>query len=152
MLEESAQVLTVTREGVWVETVRQSACGQCSAAKGCGQKMLASIGQGQRFEVLADNPRRLILQAGDRVVLGLAETAFLKASALAYLLPLVAMIVAAVIAEFIGVSEGGVAVAGLAGLGCGLVVTKLLVSTRSQECQYRPTILRVSEAVASTPS
>ncbi len=152
MIEESGKVIAVTADGVLVETVRQSACNSCRAAKGCGQKLLASVGQGQRFEVLADNPRNLILQAGDQVVLGLAEGAFLKASALAYLLPLVVMIVAAVVAELSGQPEAVVAVAGLLGLALGFGCLKWLVVPGGDQCQFNPEILRTERSGISVNS
>ena len=149
MIEESGVVLSVAEDGVVVETIRKSSCGQCSAAKGCGQKILASIGQGQRFEVLATNPRNLILQQGDEVVLGLAESALLKASAMAYLLPLVLMIVAATFSELAGISEGGVAFSGIGGLFLGLGVTRWLTKSDGKGCQHHPEILRTSGAYTS---
>ncbi|OMH38120.1 SoxR reducing system RseC family protein [Motiliproteus sp. MSK22-1] len=153
MIEEPGLVLSVAEDGVLVETIRKSSCGQCSAAKGCGQKMLASIGQGQRFEVIATNPRRLILQKGDQVVLGLAESALLKASFMAYLLPLVLMIVTATFAELAGFSEGVVAVSGIGGLFMGLGVTRWLTgSDRKTRCQQYPEILRTSGSCTSTVS
>ncbi|MEH6627323.1 MAG: SoxR reducing system RseC family protein [Motiliproteus sp.] len=142
MIEESGRVVEITSKGILVETVRQSACGGCSAAKGCGQKVIASIGQGQRFEVLADNPQQLILHAGDGVVLGLDEGVFLKASSLAYLLPLIFMIVAALIADLLKVSDLMVAVAGFGGLASGLAALRWGVQAGSDHCQFHPEILR----------
>ncbi len=143
MIEETGRVLEVRSNGVMVETIRQSACSSCSAAKGCGQKMLASVGQGQRFEVLASNPRRLIIDAGDQVVLGLAESALLKASMLAYLFPLIAMIVLAGAGELAGMADPWVALLGGLGLFAGLLLVKSWVKQNSDShCQYHPQILR----------
>ncbi|WP_210396704.1 SoxR reducing system RseC family protein [Motiliproteus sediminis] len=142
MLEESAQVIEAADGGVWVETVRQSACSSCSARKGCGQKLLSDIGQGARFRVLARNPRQLVLSPGDPVVLGLAESSLLTASALVYLLPLVTMAVAAVVAQWSGAAEGLVALAGMVGLGLGLLGVRHWGPGRSQDCRYQPEVLR----------
>ncbi len=148
MIEEFARVVAITEQGIWVETVRQSSCSSCSAAKGCGQKLLAAVGQGQRFEVLADNPRKLILQTGDRVVLGLAETALLQASALAYLLPLVTLIIAAVLADLSGQPEALIALFGVLGLALGLGVMKWVVGFGIKRGQFQPEILRTERQAA----
>lgn len=141
MIEETGEVVAVSEEGVLVQTVRQSACSSCSAAKGCGQKLLASVGQGQRFEVLAENPLKLTLQTGDQVVLGLAETALVKASMLAYLLPLVLLAVFAGVAEWLGAAESMVILFALVGLAAGLLGMKWMVSGSSCN-QYQPQVLR----------
>lgn len=142
MIEETGQVVAITEQGVLVQTVRQSACSSCSAAKGCGQKLLASVGQGQRFEVLADNPMKLPLQSGDQVVLGLAETALLKASMLAYLLPLLSLAVFAAVAEYMQVPEYMVVISAVVGLGAGLLAMRWQVSAGQSSEQYQPQILR----------
>ncbi|MCW8885381.1 MAG: SoxR reducing system RseC family protein [Motiliproteus sp.] len=142
MIEESGRVISIDSDGVLVETIRQSACGSCSAAKGCGQKMLASVGQGQRFEVLAENPRNLILHTGDQVMLGLQEQAFLKASAFAYLLPLLTMIAAALMAEVFVTSDIWVAFAGFSGLAGGLLILRWRFKLGRDHCQFSPEILR----------
>ncbi len=142
MIEEIGRVVSIAASGVVVETVRQSACDSCSASKGCGQKMIASVGQGQRFEVVANNPRQLILTVGDEVVLGLAEEAFLKASFLAYLFPLLFMIVAAVLADLMALSDIFIALSGFSGLAVGLVTLKFFVQSDHEHCQYHPEILR----------
>jgi sigma-E factor negative regulatory protein RseC len=40
MLTEQARVVALDAETVWVETIRQSSCGSCSARAGCGHGML----------------------------------------------------------------------------------------------------------------
>lgn len=142
MLEETGEVLSIGGEGVRVQTIRQSSCSSCSAAKGCGQKLLASVGQGQRFEVLAENSLELNLRTGDQVILGLAESALLQASMLAYMLPLLALAAFAGVAQWLGATEHLVIITGIVGLGAGLLLTKWRVSSAASE-QYQPQILRV---------
>lgn len=142
MIEETGEVLAVQSDGVLVQTVRQSACSSCTAAKGCGQKLLASVGQGQRFEVLAENPMKLSVEVGDQVVLGLAETALLKASMLAYLLPLLLLAIFASLAEWLAAPEWVVVIAAIGGLAAGLFAMKWRVSGPACE-EYQPQILRL---------
>lgn len=142
MLEERALVIEVKGAGVLVETVRQSACASCSASKGCGQKLLSDLGQGARFQVLARNPRSLILQQGDSVVLGLEESSFLTASLMLYLLPLFAMMVLALVADWAALPEPLVILAGLGGLLGGLLVVRRWSAGVESGCRYQPEILR----------
>lgn len=142
MLTENGRVIDVGSDGVRIETVRQNACSGCRSQTGCGQKMLAEIGQGQRFEIKAANPLRLILQSGDKVELGIEEASFLQASIMVYLLPLLGLIVAAVLADTLGATEPLVISAGV----FGLLLVFWLVRWRTaqdQQCRYQPQILRV---------
>lgn len=41
MLTEQGVVSGVDSDGIWVETLKASACGQCSARAGCGQRLFA---------------------------------------------------------------------------------------------------------------
>lgn len=141
MLEETGEILALNDEGVLVQTIRQSACSSCSAAKGCGQKLLASVGQGQRFEVLAENPLHLPLQVGDQVVLALEETALLKASVWAYLLPLILLAAFAAIAEYLWAVESMVIIFAIVGLATGMLFTRWRVNSAAP-AEYQPQIIR----------
>jgi len=144
MLEERAQVVETAGQDVLVETIRQSACASCNASKGCGQKLLSEIGQGERFRVLARNPQGYVLQQGDNVVLGLEEASFLSASVMVYLMPLIAMMMLALLADLMQLSEPLVALSGAVGLGGGLLVVRRWGAKAESGCRYRPEVLRKS--------
>ena len=40
---ESGRVVAIEETGVWVETIRSSACGSCAARSGCGHRTLAGV-------------------------------------------------------------------------------------------------------------
>lgn len=143
MLTEQAQVIALESEGVRVETVRRSACSSCRSQSGCGQKLLAEIGQGQRFQVVSGNPLQLLLQPGDIVELGVDENSFLQASAMIYLLPLLGLILSSAMADAAGMIESLVIVAGLLGLLLGFLVVRGWSRRGRQHCRYQPQILRV---------
>ena len=142
MLEERAQVVEPSGGEVLVETIRQSACTACSASKGCGQKLLGDIGRGARFRVVARNPRGLILQQGDSVVLGLEESSFLSASLMVYLLPLLTMMLLALLADGGGLAEPLVVLAGALGLAGGLWGARRWGARSTTGCRYQPEVLR----------
>lgn len=142
MIEESGRVVRVADNQVWVETVKQSACASCSAQKGCGQSLLARVGDGRRLEIQVDNPDHLAVSIDDEVVLGVGERSFITASLLVYLVPVLAMFIFAVIPQQAGFSEPWVIAGGLLGLASGFGLTRLISDRMSQSCSYRPVLLR----------
>tara|TARA_R110002095_G_scaffold215868_1_gene211269 strand:- start:2200 stop:2637 length:438 start_codon:yes stop_codon:yes gene_type:complete len=143
MLTEQAQVVAVEAEGVRVETVRRSGCAGCQSKSVCGQRLLAEIGQGQRFQIVSSNPQHIALKPGDIVELGVQEAPFLQASAMIYLFPLVGLILAAVVAEMAAFAESGVVVSGLLGLFLGFGGVWSWSRSSNKQCRYQPQIVRL---------
>ena len=55
MIEQQARVVEIKEGKLFLQVQRQSACGSCSASKGCGTSVLSNI-VGQKFSRLqADN-------------------------------------------------------------------------------------------------
>jgi sigma-E factor negative regulatory protein RseC len=140
MIEEQARVVAVADGSAWVEVRRRSACGSCSAAGGCGTGALAGLlgERAQRLQVRDD----LGLRVGEQVVIGIPDAALTRASLAAYLLPLLALIAAALLAEAAGAGEGTTALAGLLGLGAGLWLAGRLTGGPLGRERYRPRLLR----------
>lgn len=142
MIETTARVLAVEPGVAWVELRRGSACSGCSAGSGCGTAALAAVlGTSRRRLPVSDG---IGVAVGDRVVIGVAEGALTRASLLAYLLPLMTLLSAASLAQSTGAGEGAVALAGLLGLGLGMLGAGRLTRTAPAEETYRPRLLRLS--------
>ncbi len=96
MLKETGTVVAVDTDGLWVETMQQSACAKCSAKQGCGQQLLNKLSPSQNMTFIkalfTDSSRRHIWVSGDTAVLGVNENALVFAALLAYGLPLTLMI------------------------------------------------------------
>ncbi len=141
MLEEQAIVVEVSSQEVWVETCRQTACQSCSAKSSCGHSLLSKISSGktQRLQVKTDKE----LQVGDQVVLGLDEGAFIRGSALVYLLPLLALIIGALTGEALFGQDSLMSfiLAG-AGLLAGFAYVRWYSWQHRQDAQYQPVVLR----------
>ncbi len=104
MIEEQGRVVAVEQGAVWVETLRKSTCSSCSVKAGCGQGLLEQLGANGRrglIRALCD----LHLNVGDSVVIGVREDLLVRGSLLVYLLPLLGLFAAAVVAEQSGLSE-----------------------------------------------
>lgn len=102
MLTETGRVVGLEGDTAWVETLRHSTCGACSARSGCGHGLLNSARPGSsRALVRARVERKLIgeLQLQDSVEVSLPERSFLHAAMLMYVAPLAAAIAAALAAE-----------------------------------------------------
>jgi len=103
MVEESARVVKVEKDTVWVQAIAKSACGSCQAQKGCGHSLLAKVGQKQIDLPVERNG--IHVQENDQVIIGVPEQAILRSSILMYGLPLLLMIVIALITSSIGLEE-----------------------------------------------
>lgn len=136
MLEGTARVVAVTGGTVWLEAESQSSCGSCSTKKGCGVSVLSGVmgNKAVRFRMPNDFNGRI----GDRVVIGIPEGAVVRASMLAYLLPVVAMIAGALIATGLGGGDAGAAIGAVIGLALGFGGMRL-VSARTE---IQPVFLR----------
>ena len=104
MIEEAGVVVAVDTDGVWVATQRKSTCGSCSAKAACGQGLLNSLSADKkphRINVRTD----LLLREGDQVTLAVSEQSLIRSAFLVYILPLLLMFVAALVADALHLSE-----------------------------------------------
>ena len=143
MIEEHGRVVAVGRGFAWVETARKNACGTCSASSGCGTALVAKLfgERNSRLQVCDE----IGLEVGDSVVIGIADDTLIRASVLAYLLPLAALIMAAFIAESARAPDELGALVGILGLCAGLWVARRLTVGASGRERYRPMVLRRSD-------
>ncbi|CAN7205592.1 SoxR reducing system RseC family protein [Pseudomonas sp. LjRoot71] len=135
MIEEQGRVIAVEAGAVWVETLRQSTCSSCSVKAGCGQGLLDQLGvAGKRGHVRALSD--LSLNVGDSVVIGVREELLVRGSLLVYLLPLLGLFAAAVLAEQLALSEPWVIFSAL----CGFVGACAGVRWRSRQIAADPAL------------
>lgn len=146
MIEERGQVTSAAGEFAWIETYRKPGCQSCSANKGCGTGVLSNY-LGKRMEnIKVINP--IGAKSGDRVIVGLQEGALVLGSLAIYLVPLVLMIIGAFVGQTgatnlgFAASDGVTAVAGLIGLGLGLIWIRFFSSMAATDSRYQPVILR----------
>lgn len=146
MLEETAQVVRIAEDGIWVETRRRSTCSSCAAEKGCGTAALSKVLGNRRslVRVLSDTP----LNVGDEVVIGISEQALVRGSLAVYAVPLLLMLLGAIVGE-LGASqkiwenaESASVLLGLAGLAGGLFWLRLFTGRIKHDQSYQPVVLR----------
>jgi len=135
MLSESGRVIAVEADGVWVETLKLSACGQCRARHGCGQKLLATA-ESNLSCIKALFPNDMYWpqpKLGDAVHIGIEEGALVLGALLSYGIPLLLMLLFVGMVAQLQVAEVFVALAALV----GLVLGGLIVRWKAQTLEVR---------------
>jgi sigma-E factor negative regulatory protein RseC len=144
MIEETAYVVKTDDEFAWVETQRQTTCGQCGAQKGCGTKVLSSVLGKKLTHIKVLNSVQA--EPGDTVVIGLQESSLLKSAVMSYLLPLLLTLLGAITFAYTFDQQSEAVV--LAGALLGFVVSLLLLKRYAKKIKknpaYQPVVLRKS--------
>ena len=136
MIEQPARVLEVLPatssqpERLRIEVARRSACGGCAHASGCGTAALAGLFGERALRLELPMPEATKPPGpGDDIQLGIAPQALLGAAALAYVLPVLLMLLGAGFGEHLAGDALSVPLAAL-GLGAGLALGGLLIRAR----------------------
>lgn len=147
MIETEAVVAGVRDGVVEVRSGGSAGCGRCSTAGGCGGgRTLLGTRPGGGCRVPAHG--ELTVRPGDRVVIGLPESGYLRASVALYLAPLAGMFAAAALAEWLvgrlGLASPDVLVliAGLSGLGAGFLWQRGFNRRMADDPRFRVRLLR----------
>ena len=150
MITEPATVVTVSPEAIWVRCEAQQACARCAEGRGCGGGILGRL-LGDRLRLVRAAPAGEDLKAGDAVVIGLAESALVRASLVMYFVPLVAMLAAAVALRQLGVNgDPGAIAGGGAGLLAGLLYARRFGRRHGSDLRYQPFVVgRVASGAAA---
>ncbi|SFT48004.1 SoxR reducing system RseC family protein [Pseudomonas marincola] len=141
MIEETGRVIAVESGAVWVETLRKSTCSSCSAQAGCGQGLMDKLGVDSRrglVRALSD----LQLNVGDSVVIGVREDLLVRGSLLVYLIPLLGLFAAALLAYAMSLSESLVILSGLFGLVASWFGVRWRSRRVSDDPALQPVVLR----------
>lgn len=153
MIEEYAIVTEVTESFAVLEIERRTACGLCGQKRGCGNATWGKLLGHRQHGFRAKNP--INAHAGDSVVVGVDERAMLSSVFYLYIVPLIAMFIAAILADTFFDAELYVVLAAMLGLLLGFVWVKgFLVGygevKNSRGTQYEPVILRLANKVAES--
>jgi sigma-E factor negative regulatory protein RseC len=147
MLTETGRVIAIEADGLWVETVRRSTCGTCAAQKGCGHGLLHKISDGKRgyIRVLPGEGGIGRYNLDDQVLISIPEEVILRGSFIAYVLPLVAMLLGALTAvRWLPGNEDLLAVLGAAGgLALGFSVVRWHGAHHRSDPNFQPVLLSV---------
>ena len=141
MIIEPATVVRVDGDIVWVRCESQRGCPRCAEGRGCGGGVLGKL-LGDRLRMVRAARGDFPLSAGESVVIGLAETALVRASVAMYLIPLLTMLAAAVVAWRVGgESEAWAISGGLVGFLAGLAHARRFGSRHDTDSRYHPVVI-----------
>lgn len=152
MLTETGRIVACDAQGLWVETIRQSTCGSCSANKACGHSLINSISDGTRslIRVLPGTHSIEQCNINDDVRISIPEEAILRGSFVAYMVPLIGMLVGALLgAELLQLSplmlgsDAAAAVGAVAGLAAGFVLVRRHAHRHRDDASFQPVLLEI---------
>lgn len=124
MSEGIAHVVAVEGAMAWLVPEVGSSCGGCASASACGSKGIgttASRLEARRFQLTNDAG----LRVGERVVVGIRENALLRASLIAYAIPLFTLLTSGALAQWAAGSDVVTMFAMLAGLAVGFGLMRI---------------------------
>jgi len=145
MIEEQATVIDIKDGRLMLQAKVQSSCGSCQAKSGCGTSLLSEV-LGKRFtHFTADNA--IDAQIGDEVIVGIPERSLLSGSFMVYLLPVLSMLLAALLADagLAGAEPGRdllVALSAASGFAAGALLARAYFRQASSKLLYTPVVLR----------
>lgn len=149
MLVESARIVSIEDDCLWVATVQSSTCGKCAAKSGCGQSLLARwSGQDQYLRVLLPTDERSRYLLGESVEIGVPENLVALASLLVYCLPLLMMMVGASIGHFIFRVEWLSILGALSGLMLGACLIRWHAYRSRNDRRMQPQLLERKLTIA----
>ncbi len=122
MIEEFAVVTHRINENVTLEIERRTACGLCGQKRGCGNATWGKLLGHKSSQFIAKNA--IGANVGDSVVVGIEEGAVLSSVFYLYIVPLLTMLIATVLADVLLDNEFYVIVAALIGLLLGFAWVK----------------------------
>ncbi|MDH5784760.1 MAG: SoxR reducing system RseC family protein [Chromatiales bacterium] len=145
MIEESGVVVALDGDHAIVETSRRSSCGECET-KGCGTGTLSQILGRKSQQLRVKNP--VSARPGERVVLGISESALIRGSMAVYMVPLMALLFGGLLGEQVGSQlgaggEGVTILFALLALGLSLLWLGRFNREAATDERYNAVIVRV---------
>lgn len=141
MIREPATIVSVAHGEVWVRCDAQQGCPRCAEGRGCGGGLLGGLLR-DRLRLVRAVGRADGLAAGDRVVIGLAETTLVKAAATMYLVPLGGIVLGALSARGLaGTGDASAIIGGALGFLVALAFVRRYGARRGSDPSFHPRIL-----------
>ena len=140
MLEQSAKVVAVRGDRLWVETQSRSACSHCSST-GCGTSVISRLFGSKRNRL--ELPNSLAARPGEQVMIGIPDELLVRASIWAYLVPIVVMLLLTAAGARLGMAEGLQVLLALVGLASGFILVRWITRRDSYRQGFKPHLLRI---------
>lgn len=141
LVEGIAHVVAVEGDKVWLEPEQTGTCGGCASSGSCGAKGIGTTAnrlEARRFMIA--NPANLVV--GERIVIGIRENTLIKASLVAYAIPLATLFGFGIVAQSLDGRDGITMLAMLGGFVSGLILMRMSASRMSQRGDLAPRYVR----------
>lgn len=138
-MEKVGEVTAVHGEYLEITFCRPADCGHCHACHGARDQMQITL-KGEA-------------QEGDLAVVDMASSTVMKASVIAYILPLCTLLLGVVAGSLLFPQQEAVAgvVGGLIGLAAALLFIAVTEKSRRGKEEWNPTLLRILPKAEQTP-
>lgn len=158
MIEQEVQVIAVEDRRLLVEAERRSSCQSCAVKSGCGTSVLAKWFDKKHLRFYVDKPAEansIETVVGDHVLVGMQESALTQGALTVYLLPLLAMIGAALLADsWLAVSfywrDLIIAASAFVGLILALYIGRFYLHLGHCQQRFNPVLLTTSTVKSPT--
>ncbi|MCZ6560926.1 MAG: SoxR reducing system RseC family protein [Gammaproteobacteria bacterium] len=140
MIRERGCVVRIAGSFAWVSCESRAGCERCAQGKGCGGGLLSKLLGDRLFQLRVPAPDDI--KVGDQVQLGISERALLGASCLVYLLPLFALLMGALLGDFLGGDVPALLLGGSAFFSSFLAL-HVFRDRIARSSRFQPVILRV---------
>lgn len=138
LIEGLARVVAKQDGDVVMEPEQVNACDHCHMADACGSRGGITQSKAKRFPMHNDFGGEI----GDRIVVGIAEGALLRASLVAYGIPLAGLILGGVAGQAAVGSDAGAAICAIVALIFGMGVARLVAKQLTRKGDLSPRFLR----------
>lgn len=119
-------------------------CGSCHSRGSCASlalNRLSAINEHQ-LEILIDQP----LKSGQRVEVGIAEGSLVRSALVVYLTPLLGLIFAGVLFEWLFFNDYFTAIGALVGGAGGVILARIIASKLDKKVNYQIVVLKIGPA------
>lgn len=142
MITEPATVVKIEKDAIWVQARQKTACGSCSAEKGCGQNLLAEWASKQTLlKIDTQGQDYSAFKLNDQVLVGVPENVVVKGSLHLYFLPLLTLILGAACGHYIFRNDSGTALVAILGLLFGGYIAARRSRKFRQETDFQPILM-----------
>ncbi|WP_299978385.1 SoxR reducing system RseC family protein [uncultured Pseudoteredinibacter sp.] len=142
MVEEEGRIIAVAEDHLWLQTTQKSSCDSCRGRNVCGQRLLQNLNESHGLlKVPLDGRAQRDFKLQDRVSIGIEESTLVRASAIAYLIPLLMLIVLAYVGQQLG-GEGLSILGAVLGLLLGSLWGRYRLAAADCQSRYQPRLLQ----------
>lgn len=143
MIVEKAWIDEVAEDGVWVETVRQSACQSCSLRAGCGQRIMQKLGD-ETVRVFVPTESADV-KVGEEVQVGIHREVIALKSLQVYLIPLLGLILGTTLGHLLFANDAGAIGGAIIGLAASAWLLRKLAERDSCDKHVQPVLIPLRE-------